>query len=205
VQKLLGILYFRGLGKSEPLNIDKDIIARCKRKDEMACKMIYQSYAPYVYAIIKNYLMEQEERKDMLQEVFAQIFLSIHRFDSKKGSFKSWISRITVNRCAVHLRNRSRLRVVFSMEEIVVEPRESLKLLEQLDRSALEELLSAMPEGYRTVFLLNIIDGYSHEEISQLLNIKMQTSRSQLARAIKWIKRHANIQSGLLNLIGYGT
>lgn len=186
------------------MSIDKNIIARCKRKDEAACKMVYQSYAPYVYAIIKNYLVEREERKDMLQEVFAHIFLSIHRFDSQKGDFKPWISRITVNRCAVHLRNRSRLRVVFSMEEVEEEPKECLNLMEQLDRKALEQLLAAMPEGYRTVFLLNIIDGYSHEEISQLLEIKKQTSRSQLARAIKWIKRHASIQSGLLKLIGYG-
>ncbi|MEL6719273.1 MAG: sigma-70 family RNA polymerase sigma factor [Bacteroidota bacterium] len=186
------------------MSIDKDIIARCRRKDEAAYKTIYQSYAPYVYAIIKNYLMEQEERKDMLQEVFAQIFLSIHRFDPQKGNFKSWISKITVNRCAVHLRNRNHLRIVFSMEEVREEPQESLRLLERLDRGALEELLAAMPEGYRTVFLLNIIDGYSHKEISQLLDIKVQTSRSQLARAIKWIKRNGNIQTGLLKLIGYG-
>ncbi|MEM8524597.1 MAG: sigma-70 family RNA polymerase sigma factor [Bacteroidota bacterium] len=186
------------------MNITKDIIARCKQKDEAAYKVIYQTCAPYVYAIIKNYLSEQEERKDMLQEVFAQIFLSIHRFDAKKGNFKPWVAKITANRCAVHLRSRNHLRVVFSMEEVVEEPRESLALLEQLNRADLEELLTSMPEGYRTVFLLNIIDGYTHEEISQLLKIKVQTSRSQLARAIKWIRRNANIQSGLLKLIGYG-
>ena len=186
------------------MKINKHIIEQCKRGDESAYKSIYQAYAPYVYVINKNYISNQEERQDMLQEVFAQIFSSIHRFDFNRGSFKSWISKITSNRCAVHLRSRNRMHIVYSMEE-VEEGYESLNFLENLNRADLERLLVSMPEGYRTVFLLNVIDGYSHQEISELLDIKVQTSRSQLARAIKWIKRHAKVKLGILNLLGYGT
>lgn len=166
--------------------------------------MIYQSYAPYLYAIVKNYFQDQEERKDVLQEVFAQIFTSIHRYDANKGAFKSWISKITVNQCAVHLRKRSKLHIVFSMEEVVAVSTESLSFLNILDRKTLEKSLHQMPEGYRTVFLMSVVDGYAHQEISERLGIQVQTSRSQLARAIKWIKQHSEVQSKLLNLIGYG-
>lgn len=96
------------------------------------------------------------------------------------------------------------MHVVYSLEE--VEDRgESVQVLEDLKRKDLEQLLASMPDGYRTVFLLNVVDGYSHQEISDLLDIKVQTSRSQLARAIKWIKRHAKVKLGILNLLGYGT
>ncbi|MEM9850010.1 MAG: sigma-70 family RNA polymerase sigma factor [Bacteroidota bacterium] len=186
------------------MEINKHIIEQCKRKDEAAYRSIYQAYAPYVYAIIKNYFTKPVEREDMLQEVFAHIFSSIHRFDPKKGAFKSWISKITSNRCAVQLRSRNKMHVVYSLEE--VEDRgESVQVLEDLKRKDLEQLLASMPDGYRTVFLLNVVDGYSHQEISDLLDIKVQTSRSQLARAIKWIKRHAKVKLGILNLLGYGT
>lgn len=186
------------------MTITKHIIERCQSKDQAAYKQVYQAYAPYVYAIVKNYFPNQEEQKDMLQEVFSQIFLSIHRYDPAKGAFKSWISKITVNQCAMQLRKRSRLRIVFSIEEVEAVTTDSISTLEVLDRATLEQLLSSMPEGYRTVFLLSVVDGYSHKEISALLAIKVQTSRSQLARAIKWIKQHQQVQAKLLNMMGYG-
>lgn len=186
------------------MEITKHILEACRRKDESAYKSIYQAYALFVFAIVKNYFQGQEERKDMLQEIFVQVFASIHRFDANKGSFKAWLSRVTVNQCAMHLRKRSRLHIAFSIDEIEEVSSEDIALLDELDRGQLESLLSAMPEGYRTIFLLNVVDSYTHKEIAQLLDIKEQTSRSQLARAVKWIRKRSGVQSKLLNLIGYG-
>lgn len=163
--------------------------------------MVYQSYAPYLYAIVKNYFKGQEERKDVLQEIFAQIFTSIHRFDATKGAFKSWISKIAVNQCAYHLRKRSKLHIVFSIDEVNEQAEVVLPHLEGLDKHTLEQLLHQMPEGYRTVFLLHVVDGYKHKEISERLGIKEQSSRSQLARAIKWIRQNTQVQQQLLSLI----
>ena len=186
------------------MEITKHIIASCISKDQSAYKAVYQSYAPFVFAIIKNYFQNQEERKDMLQEVFVQVFASIHRFDPAKGAFKPWLSKLTVNQCAMHLRKRSRLHIAFSIEEIEEASTEDIAVLETLDRGRLEQLLLVMPEGYRTVFLLSVVDGYTHKEIAKLLSIKEQTSRSQLARALKWIKQRSGLRSQILKMIGYG-
>lgn len=175
-------------------HIHNNIIEGCKQGDEQAFKKMYEHHAPYVYTIIKDYVSEHEERKDVLQDVFAHIFLSIEKFDKQKGSFKSWIRRITIHRCANHLRSKSHLHLVFSSKNLEEQSIDN-EFLEQIDREDIEYLLRPMPEGYRTIFLLKVMDGYSHKEIASLLDIREQTSRSQLARAIRWIKNNSKMES----------
>ncbi|MEM9991008.1 MAG: sigma-70 family RNA polymerase sigma factor [Bacteroidota bacterium] len=182
---------------------EKNIVEQCKTGDERAFKVLYNSYAPYVYTIVKDYILEHEERRDMLQDIFAHIFLSIKQYDEAKGQFKPWVRRLTINRCAVHLRSKNRLQLVFSMKD-VKEDTEDLAFLDTMQRDELEHILKPMPQGYRTIFLLNVLDDYSHKEIAKLLNIKEQTSRSQLARAIKWIKSNKHVKSRLSKTIRNG-
>jgi len=178
-----------------------EIIENCKRNEQQAYKLCYEACAPYVYAIIKNYITEGG-RKDAMQEVFAQIFTSINSYDPKKGLFKSWISQITVYQCIGILRKRKKLHlfVPFDASHEIVSDEEE-KLLAQMSSVELNDFLSEMPTGYKTVFLLSVIDGYSHKEIAKMLKISAETSRSQLSRAIGWIRK--NLLEATKNLV-YG-
>lgn len=166
-------------------------IQSCIRREQKALEHCYESCAPYLYTIIKSYIYDEENRKDLLQESFAAIFSSLNSFDSTKGKFKPWIAKITVNQCIKQLRKQKKLNLFVPLESKYAEPAESERIiLDQFSRQDMLTLLEKMPSGYRTVFVMNIVDGYSHKEIANIINITVGTSRSQLNRAIKWIKKH---------------
>lgn len=171
------------------------IIERCKQREQSAFQQCYTACAPYVYTIIKNYVSDSELQKDVMQEVFVSAFKSIASFDETKGKFKSWISQITVNKCIDTLRNEKKLSLFIPLNDQHEVAVDQEKILDALDPEALKALLSDMPLGYKTVFLLHIVDGYSHKEIGERLNITPETSRSQLFRAIKWVKKHLLIDT----------
>ncbi len=170
--------------------IDNSIIVKCKKGDQQAYSLMYKSCAPYIFTIVKNYFCYDDDRKDALQEVFAQIFLSIQQFDDAKGSFKSWASKLTVYQCIAILRKKDKLQINYSLEVVDDVEETALDAIEKLSINDLELMLKNMPDGYRTIFLLSVIDEYSHKEIGDMLGITAETSRSQLFRAIKWIKNN---------------
>jgi RNA polymerase sigma factor (sigma-70 family) len=153
---------------------------------------LYNSTAPYVFAIIKNYIVDETMRKDLLQECFVKIFTHLNQFDTQRGLWKSWVSKITVNQCLQHLQKSNKLNLSFGLE--IVEPIQSWdpNLLDDLSTKDIEEMLQKMPLGYRTVFMLSVVEGYDHAEIADCLSISQETSRSQLSRSISWIRKNIN-------------
>lgn len=178
--------------------IDNSVIERCKQKDRKAFKECYEACAPYVFAIVKNYITGHDDRKDAMQEVFAHIFHSMKSYDPAKGKFKSWIAQVTVNRCIDLLQKKKRLNFLVPLNEGFDAPVEQDESPIDIQSDLFQSLSQRMPTGYKTVFLLSYMEGYSHDEISQILNITAQTSRSQLTRAIKWIR--ANCQEQTKNI-----
>ena len=169
--------------------ISTDIIQGCKRKEEQAYRICYEACAPYAYTIIKNYISDESYRKDAMQEVFASLFLSFKNYDSKKGAFKSWFATLVIRTCIDILRKRKKLNLFIPLQE-EMDHEEDIDFMFEMKREDIESLISHMPEGYRAVFLLSVIDEYTHEEIAELLNINKSTSRSQLSRATKWLKKN---------------
>jgi len=167
-----------------------DLIRRCINGKEQAHKEFYEKYAPYVYAIIKNYVKNNEQRKDALQESFAHIFSSLKNYDSQKGSIKSWIGKITVYKSIELIRRESKSNLFFGLEVVQDFGENKFDYLDHLSKNEIEDLFKKMPSGYRSVFLLSVIDEFVHKEIASLLNISEETSRSQLMRAKKWIKNN---------------
>jgi RNA polymerase sigma-70 factor (ECF subfamily) len=140
---------------------------------------------------VKSYVYEEENRKDVLQESFAAIFSSLSSYDIKKGQFKPWIAKVTVNQCIKYLRSKNKLNLFVPLNtDTHQEIQNHDDLLDQFSRQDMLTLLSRMPEGYRAVFVLSIIDEYSHKEIAEKLNISVGTSRSQLSRAMNWLKKN---------------
>lgn len=170
--------------------LDNYTIQACIKGDQRAYRKVYETCAPYVFAIVKNYFNTNDDRKDAMQEVFASVFASLKNFDQTKGVFKSWLSRLVVYQCISLIKKSSNLQVTYAAEIEDQIPDTTLLYLEQFSTQDLDKMLSLMPQGYKTIFLLSVIEEYSHKEIGDLLGITPETSRSQLFRGIKWIKNN---------------
>ena len=169
---------------------DQTFIKKLVDRDAGAFQSFYEEYAPYVYAIVRNYIGDEVFRKDVMQEIFAALFVSIKNYDANKSGFKTWISRLAVNQCISFLRKNYRQKMTFNLELYTEISESDVSGFNNLTRAELEGLLSKMPLGYRTVFLLYVIDEYDHKEIAAMLNITQETSRSQLMRSLSWIRNH---------------
>lgn len=182
--------------------IEDLIIQACKRKERLAFKQCYKSCAPYVFTIIKNYISDADDRKDVMQEVFAHIFNAIHQYDPSKASFKTWISRITINQTINFIKRNKKMSLLVPLNEEYDTASELPNIdIQKVDKKIFQHIVDKMPSGYRTVFLLNFVDGYAHDEIAQIMGISIQTSRSQLSRALKWLRSNYKDQ---LNQLNYG-
>ncbi|MCB9309702.1 MAG: sigma-70 family RNA polymerase sigma factor [Lewinellaceae bacterium] len=170
--------------------LEKDIIQACIDGDKRMYREVYNLCAPYVFSIIKNYFEKEEDRKDAMQEVFASLYLSLKNFNENKGTFKSWLSQIVVHQCISLIRKSKMIIVSYPIEDNLESMDGYMEKLELLTNADLEQMLNAMPQGYKTIFLMYVIEEYSHKEIGELLGISAETSRSQLFRAIKWIKNN---------------
>ncbi len=168
--------------------IDNSLISLCKQGSRAAHGQVYNTCIPYVYSVVKRYIYNHEDCKDVIQEVFAKVFTKIDTYDSEKGTWNTWLRKITVNQCLLHLRSTKKLSLLNPIDESPEQSIDESEVLDQLSREDIEKMLTNMPNGYKIVFMLSIIDGYNHTEISETLGITKVTSRSQLNRAKKWLK-----------------
>ncbi len=172
--------------------VSTKIISNCKAKDQAAFKLLYEACLPYVYTVVKGYTDNPDFRKDLVQETFAKVFLNIKKYDGSKGEFKSWLRKVTVNQCLSFLRDKMKY---FKYEDLdTTDERKwttSMNIGElDSENGLVPRLLKRMPEGYRKVFSLVVMEGYSHDEVSQRLGITSATSRSQLLKSKKWLRNH---------------
>ena len=169
--------------------VDVEVIKLCIEGKEKGHRILYESCAPYVYAIIRSYIYDESFHLDVLQETFAGVFSKIETYNSELGQFKPWLRKVTVNNCLLHLRNHKKLTTIDSIEGKSLEDLPSVNNInENISREEIEQLLRNMPTGYRTVFLMIAIDGWTHEEVSTALNISNTASRSQYLRAKNYIQ-----------------
>ena len=170
--------------------VDTALIHSVKKRKQGAFKRMYNCCIPYVYSIVKRYVSNESDHPDVIQEIFARVFLSIKTFDQSKGDFKFWLRRLVINQCMQHYRQgKSPTRVVpiNAMNEM----EEGLDdRMTELTKAEIEQFLTLMPEGYRQVFMLVVLDEYSHKEVGDLLGISKETSRSQFSRAKNWIRKN---------------
>lgn len=169
--------------------VEPSIISLVKKRKNAAFKAMYQSCIHYVYSIVRRYVSNESEHADVIQEIFARVFLSIRTFDESKGNFKFWLRRLVINQCLQHYRKNKSSAIIVSLDVVKEAETPSETLLNQLTKAEIESYLSEMPTGYRQVFMLVIIDDYSHKEASSMLGISVATCRSQLSRAKNWLRK----------------
>ncbi|PKP22128.1 MAG: RNA polymerase [Bacteroidetes bacterium HGW-Bacteroidetes-21] len=168
--------------------IHNDLIQLCKKKDSTAQYKIYKLYYKAMYNTSLRILNNSADAEDIMQEAFLSAFSKI---DLYKGevSFGAWLRRIVINMSLDYLRKKSKHQLVYEIEPLNTVPVDVEYMVNEKDENAvitkIQEAATLLPDGYRVIFSLNLLEGYDHDEISEILKITPSTSRSQLARAKK--------------------
>jgi RNA polymerase sigma-70 factor (ECF subfamily) len=160
---------------------DYDIIRGCLQNSAAMQKMLYDKYAAKMYGIALRYAHDPEDAKDILQDGFVKVFQNLSKFKGS-GAFEGWMRRIFVNTAIEHYRKKNNTYEIQESHEEQINDRE-VTALDKLAAVEILNMVKSLPNGYRTVFNLFAIEGYSHKEIADLLNISEGTSKSQYARA----------------------
>jgi RNA polymerase sigma factor (sigma-70 family) len=161
---------------------ESDLIAGCIEGDRQMQEELYGRFAPKMYAVCMRYADNANDAQDLLQEGFIKVYKNLHRFRAE-GSFEGWIRRVFINSSIEHLRRKKmNLATVSEKEENSIENTD-ISALDNLAEKDIINLIQDLSPGYRTVFNLYVIEGYSHKEIGDQLGISEGTSKSQLARA----------------------
>lgn len=166
---------------------DKDIISGCLRNDRYSQKQLFDKYKKTMKSLCIRYLGDTDEADDVLQEGFIQMFDKLKSFKFE-GSFEGWFRRIMTNLCLKHLIEKKKF-IIENLEETYELKEEHSDIEAELTNQELLNGLLKLPYGYRTVFNMYVIEGYSHKEIGEILNIGESSSRSQLAKAKIFLRK----------------
>ncbi|WP_373493726.1 RNA polymerase sigma factor [Aquiflexum sp.] len=162
---------------------EQEIIAGCRKNNPIAQRHLFDRHYRRSYHVVMRYLSNHHDTEDVLSISFTRIFKNICQFESRgEGSFQKWINTIFINES---------IRFLKAKKELMFQEDEELLILnipivdhsDLLDVEEVQQVLDMMPKGYRTVFNLFAIEGYSHKEIGEMLHINENTSKSQLSKA----------------------
>ncbi len=166
-----------------PKKLDHNqLIQEIKDGNQQSFRSLYNRYAPLFKGIAYRYVGCADVSNDMIQETFVKIYKNLHTF-SFKGSFEGWMKRILVNCCLEYVSKQK--KIIFEPDSVLADQSVSNWELPVSEMSAQEivDLINQLPDGYRMVFNLNVLEGYSHKEIGEHLGISESASRSQLTKA----------------------
>ena len=168
---------------------DNELINGCIQEDESCQRELFRRYAGRMLGVCQRYARSTADAEDMVQDAFIKVFKKIQQFKSE-GSFEGWIRRIVVN-TALKKYTVIRYDKEVSGYEITDRNESSMEAsaYAHLNEKELLGMINNLPDGYRIVFNLYVIEGYQHEEIAQMLKIQPGTSRSQLVKARNMLKQ----------------
>lgn len=161
---------------------EQSILAGCLNNDPSSQRELYNRYSPKMLSVCYRFANSREDAEDMLQEGFIKVFTQMHTFQNK-GAFEGWIRRIIVHTCINFLKKNKKFSNSIDLEQA-----DYLEVKEETMPSVMQarqiiECIRLLPIGYRTVLNLYAMEGYSHREIADMLDIEESTSRSQYTRA----------------------
>lgn len=167
---------------------DLKLVEDCLKKRPKRQKELYDRFAPKMMGVVYRYANNNDEAQDILQDAFVKVFERLGSY-KKEGSLEGWIRRIVVNTALDHIRKnkKSQFNVDLSQAEYLGSEKDFI--IENLSANEILQLLRTIPVGYRTVFNLYAIEGYSHKEIAEQLDISENTSKSQYSRAKSFMRK----------------
>jgi len=165
-----------------------DLIDSCKRGQPRAQREVYRRFSSMLFAVSLRYTNSREDAEDVLQDAWVKIYRHLNSF-SRNHSFEGWLRRIVVNTAITHYRRQLKHAYHADIDEVHATPAD-LEAFKELDytREELDHAIAQLPTGYGTVFKMYVIDGFRHKEIAEMLQIDINTSKSQLSRARKYLQ-----------------
>ena len=170
---------------------ERQVIERARNGDRKAVKQIYDRFSSYLTATCARFITNENDLRDVLQDGFVKIFTSLDQFVYRgEGSLKAWARQIMVNQCLKLMRSKRRSVPIMLEEnhrdlEVVEDDDEGPPDIHNVPAEVLQRMIRELPEGYRTVLNLFVVEEKSHKEIASLLGITESTSASQFFRARK--------------------
>lgn len=166
---------------------EQDIIKGCMAGKREFQKKLYETFSGKMFYVCLRYCKNREEAEDVLQDAFIKVFKHIGTFKFE-GSFEGWVRRIMVNTAIEHIRKNKNTHAFDDVENMVESPESELDITGKLNERELLKMVHMLPDGYRAVFNMYAIEGYSHKEIAETLGIAEGTSKSQLSKAKEFLK-----------------
>lgn len=168
---------------------DAELLKACQRGDARAQATLYERYKRSMMGVCLRYARQRAEAEDIFQEAFVKIFRGLNELRHPEH-LNAWVRRVVVNTAINHYHQHEKYRHTTDLDAVPeAAARDDAPLLAQLGTDELLRLIQQLPDGYRLVFNLYVIEGYTHPEIGGLLGISENTSKSQLARAKAWLRR----------------
>lgn len=167
--------------------LDLQLIQSCIDGDRASQKVLYDRLAPRMFPICIRYIGDRTQAEDVLQDGFITLFTKLKDYKGE-GSFEGWARRIFVTTALMSLRKKDALKMSEELDFARGLKAETVSQTQNLGYKELMELVMSLPPGFRTVFNMYSIEGYSHKEIGQMLGISETTSRTQLSRARIWLQ-----------------
>lgn len=164
-----------------------ELLEACVNQDQRAQRTLYELYSPRMLTLCIRYIGERERARDVLHDGFITVFEKIGSYNAS-GSFEGWMRRIFVNTALMSLRKGDVLKYSEDLGTVEREVTVESSVLGNISSKELLRLIATMPAGFRTVFNMYAIEGFSHQEIAKEMNISEGSSRSQLSRARIWLQ-----------------
>jgi len=168
------------------------IIDGCRKRNPAAQKALVDKFSPQLYTVALRYMGQAALAQDVLQDAYIKIFKAIDNFDPNKGSIQGWMRKITIN---VALKTLDKKKIKTTALEVDLQNMVSAepKVISNLANEDLLKIVQTLPDGYRQVFNLSVIEGYSHREIAEAMGIKEVSSRSNLSRAKELLRKKLTV------------
>lgn len=166
---------------------DRTLVMECAKGNSRAQRALFDKFAPKMLAVILRYVRNNDEAEDVLQDGFVKIFQKIGEF-KMEGSLEGWIRRIMVNTALDVLRKNKKLLGDVQLEDVSYKVSFDDHGFDEINVAQLLKMIDNLPEGYRIVFNMFAIEGYSHKEIADTLGVTENTSKSQYSRARAFLR-----------------
>lgn len=167
---------------------DEELIKGCMRQDPLCQSQLYQKYSRRLMTVCLRYAHTNFEAEDVFHEAFIKVFANLHKYEGK-GSFEGWMRHIFVNTAITAFHKNRKHQASAELTQVPEATSNEVDALSSLTADEIMALVQRLPPGYRIVFNMYVVDGFSHKEIGEMLNISEGTSKSQLARAKQFLKR----------------
>ena len=167
---------------------DQEIVEGCIAKDAKAQRFLFEKYAGKMMGICLRYMKNREEAQDVLQEGFIKVYQKMSQYKNT-GPLGGWMRMVMINTALIQLRKNKKWENTIDVSTSYDLSTDDYTVLDKLSADELMSVINSIPEGYRTVFNLFVIEGYAHKEIAKMLDVTESTSKTQFRKARLYLKK----------------